>query len=237
MNCIGQRSNQHHWGLNRTNPTPQRQTLQISPNTKWTKLLLVGKARRSILQDSIQCVLHIKSEVKLHGSCKFYVVLLHKGSCFDTYHSIRNYETFCMQFLQEWVPEYHLYSQIASKNIFRRGCTSVKCPGNWRYLTKRPSSRQCVKNHINPSAWSVEYTRMPCTSYAVECRIHSQYTVLFSFIYNMKSFGDIFIFVIFCTHWNGLNLQVTNFVPSPFLQLLLNTVLVNSFCETNMVTL
>ena len=33
----------------------------------WTKLLLLGRARRSILQDSIKCVLHLRSEVKLHA--------------------------------------------------------------------------------------------------------------------------------------------------------------------------
>jgi hypothetical protein len=31
----------------------------------WKKLLVVGREKRSILQDSVKCVLHIRSEVKL----------------------------------------------------------------------------------------------------------------------------------------------------------------------------
>jgi hypothetical protein len=38
----------------------------ISANTNWTKLLLVGMARRSILQDSVKDVRNIRSKVKLH---------------------------------------------------------------------------------------------------------------------------------------------------------------------------
>ena len=56
------RSNQHQWGLNRT---PQTDTQGISANTNWTKLLLVGRDERSILQASVKYALHIQSEVKL----------------------------------------------------------------------------------------------------------------------------------------------------------------------------
>jgi len=60
LNC--QRSRQHRGGLNRT-----RQTVSsvISEYTNLKKLLVVGKEKRNILQDSVKCVLHIRQEVKL----------------------------------------------------------------------------------------------------------------------------------------------------------------------------
>jgi hypothetical protein len=53
---------QYQGGLNRT---PHADSSGISANTNWTKLLLVGRARRSILQDSVKDVRNIRSEVKL----------------------------------------------------------------------------------------------------------------------------------------------------------------------------
>jgi len=45
---------------------PARQTVRWFQNTRtWKKWLEVGREKRSILQDSIKCVLHIRSEVKL----------------------------------------------------------------------------------------------------------------------------------------------------------------------------
>jgi hypothetical protein len=46
-------------------PPPHAGCSGISANTNWTKLLLVGRARRSILQDSVKDVRNIRSEVKL----------------------------------------------------------------------------------------------------------------------------------------------------------------------------
>jgi hypothetical protein len=37
----------------------------ISEYTNLKKLLVVGREKRSILQDSVKCVLHIRNEVKL----------------------------------------------------------------------------------------------------------------------------------------------------------------------------
>jgi len=37
----------------------------ISEYTNLKKFLMVGREKRSILQDSVKCVLHIRSEVKL----------------------------------------------------------------------------------------------------------------------------------------------------------------------------
>jgi hypothetical protein len=62
----------------------------ISANTNWTELLLVGRARRSILQDSVNCAAHeMRSETRC--ICKFCVVPLHMGSCLKKYYSLRNY--------------------------------------------------------------------------------------------------------------------------------------------------
>jgi hypothetical protein len=231
MTCIGQRSNQHQGSLNR-NP-PSKLSADFSKH-KLDKTVAGGKGKKKHPARQYKVCAAPKKWSETTRSCKFYIVLLHKGSCFEKYHSIRNYKTLYMQFLQDWVQEYHLYSQTARKNIFWGWtCKSVKRPGNWKHLIARPSTWQCVKNHINLSVWSVEYTQMPCTSYAVECRIYSQYTVLFSFIYNMKAVGDIIlIFVKFCRHWNGLHLQVTNSVLSPFLQLLRNTFFLIVFVES-----
>jgi len=52
----------HQWGLNRTR---QADSLGISEYTNLKKLLVVGREKGSILQDSVKCVLHIRSEVKL----------------------------------------------------------------------------------------------------------------------------------------------------------------------------
>jgi hypothetical protein len=57
-----QRSKQHQGGLNRTS---QADSLGISEHTNLGGgVLVVGSEKRSILQDSVKCVLHIRSEVK-----------------------------------------------------------------------------------------------------------------------------------------------------------------------------
>jgi len=57
-----QRSKQHQGGLNRTR---QADSPVISEYTNLKKHLVVGREKRSILQESVKGVLHIKSEVKL----------------------------------------------------------------------------------------------------------------------------------------------------------------------------
>jgi hypothetical protein len=59
FNC--QRS-KHQGGLNRTR---QADSLGISGYTNMKKCLLVGRETRSIMQDSVKCVLHVRREVKL----------------------------------------------------------------------------------------------------------------------------------------------------------------------------
>ena len=60
FNC--QRGKQHQGGLNRTR---QADSPVISEYTNLKKLLVVGREKGSILQDSVKCVLPIRSEVKL----------------------------------------------------------------------------------------------------------------------------------------------------------------------------
>jgi len=60
FNC--QRSKQHQGCLNRTR---QADSPVISEYTNLKKLLVVGGENGSTLQDSVKCVLHIRSEVKL----------------------------------------------------------------------------------------------------------------------------------------------------------------------------
>ena len=45
--------------------TCQADSLVISENTNLKKLLVVGREKGSILQDSVKCALHIRSEVRL----------------------------------------------------------------------------------------------------------------------------------------------------------------------------
>ena len=70
-------------GLNRT---CQAESPVISKYTNWKKFLVVGREKRSILQDSVKCVLHIRREVKLdtfvNSAFRFT-----KGICFEKYHS------------------------------------------------------------------------------------------------------------------------------------------------------
>ena len=151
MNCNGQRSNQHQGGVNR-NP-PRRLSADFSKH-KLDKTVADGKGKKYPAKQYKVCAAPKKwSETTC--SCKFYIVLFHKGSCFEKYHSIRNYETLYMQFLQDWVQEYHLYSQTARKN--------------WKHLITRPSTWQRVKNnkcgalsilkcHAHHMPWSTAYT-------------------------------------------------------------------------------
>jgi len=62
MNFNCQRSKQHQGGLNRTH---QAHSPVISEYTNLKKLLVVGREKGSILQDSVKCVLNVRSEVKL----------------------------------------------------------------------------------------------------------------------------------------------------------------------------
>jgi hypothetical protein len=77
FNC--QKSKQHQRGLNRTH---QADSLGLSEYTNWKKLFLVGREERSILQEHVQCVLHVRRKCNWY-ICKFCIVWLHKRSCFE----------------------------------------------------------------------------------------------------------------------------------------------------------
>jgi hypothetical protein len=145
MNCISQRSNQHQGDLNR-NPQ-SRLSANFSKHTL-DKIVACGKGKKKYPARQYKvCAAH-KKWSKTTCSCKFYIVLLTKGVVLRNITQLGTMRLY-MQFLQDWVQEYHLYSQTARKNTFQGWtCKSVKCPGNWKYLITRPSTWQCVKNHI-----------------------------------------------------------------------------------------
>jgi len=74
FNC--QTIKQHQRGLNRT---CQADSSGISVYTNWKKLLVVGREKRSILQESVKCVLHIRSDVKLDTVVNFALFRFTKG--------------------------------------------------------------------------------------------------------------------------------------------------------------
>ena len=108
MNFNGQKSNQHQAGLSRT---PQKDWPEISASTNWKKLLMVGKARRSILHDSVKCMLHIRREVKQATFVNSALFHLTNGLVLTNTSQLGTTKTLYMQLLQYWVQEYHLYSQ------------------------------------------------------------------------------------------------------------------------------
>jgi len=97
----------------------QSDSLGISANTNWTKLLLVGRGKISILQVSLKGTLHIRKKVKLVTFVNSALFRFTKQSCYEKYHSTMNYYSLYMQLPQYWVQEYHLYSKIVSKTKFR----------------------------------------------------------------------------------------------------------------------
>jgi hypothetical protein len=62
------------------------------------------------------CAAHKKRSATRY-ICKFCVVPLHKGSCFEKYHSVVNYETIYTQFLQSGAEENNLQCQTVSKSM------------------------------------------------------------------------------------------------------------------------
>ena len=87
MTFSRQRSKQHQGGLNRTR---QADSLVISENTNLKKLLVVVVGRNYPARQCKVCAAH-KKQSETRYICKFCVVPLHKGSCFEKYHSVTNY--------------------------------------------------------------------------------------------------------------------------------------------------
>jgi len=74
FNC--QTSKQNQAGLNRT---CQADCRVISGYTNWKKLLVLGRGKGSILQDSVQCVLYIRSTVELDRFVNYALFRFTKG--------------------------------------------------------------------------------------------------------------------------------------------------------------
>jgi len=84
---------------------------------KLEKLVGGGEGKRKYpLRQRKVCAAH-KKQSETRYICKFYVVPLHKGSCFEKYHSTMSYKTIYMQFLQSGAQERNLECQTISKNM------------------------------------------------------------------------------------------------------------------------
>jgi hypothetical protein len=76
LNCNCQTIKQHKGGLNSTR---QRYCPGISEYMNWKKLLVVGREKGSILQESVKCVLYIGSEVRLDTGVNWALFRFTKG--------------------------------------------------------------------------------------------------------------------------------------------------------------
>ena len=95
FNC--QRSKQHK---GRLNWTCQADPLVISKYTNWKKLLVVGREKRSILQDRVKCLLHLRSEVKLDTFVNSALFRFTKGLVLRSTIQWQTTKTIYRQFLQ-----------------------------------------------------------------------------------------------------------------------------------------
>jgi len=87
------------------------------------------------------CAAH-KEQTETRYICKLCIVLLHKGSCFEKYHSVMNYWNINMQFGAQ---ERNVQCQTIRKNMLWGSTFKVfKISGNGGYLIKRSCSLQCV---------------------------------------------------------------------------------------------
>jgi hypothetical protein len=109
-----------------------------------------GKGKRKYPTRQCKVCAARKKQSETRYICKFRIVLLHKGSCFEKYHSVMKYETIYMQFLQSGAQERNLQCQKVNKNMLWGGTFNVfKTSGNWGCLIKCQSGRQCVVIMVN----------------------------------------------------------------------------------------
>ena len=144
FNC--QRGKENQGGLNRT---PQANSPVISEYTNLKKLLVVGREKRSILQDSVKCVLPIRSEVKLDTFANSALF------CFTKDLVLRNTIQWRTTRLSTCIfCSLGLRSLIYSVKPWVRICygvehsKSLKHPVTRGYLIKRPARRQCVNKGL-----------------------------------------------------------------------------------------
>ena len=116
---------------------------------QWTheleKLLVVGREKRSILQDSLKCVLHIRSKVKLETFVNSVLFCFTKGFVLRNTIQWWTAKTIYMQFLKSRAQEPNLQCQTVSKNMLW-GWTfnAFKMSGTRGWLIKRPARQQGV---------------------------------------------------------------------------------------------
>ena len=100
-------------GLNRTG---QADSPVISEYTDLKNLLVEGRGKKKYRGRQCKlCAAHQKRR-ETRNICKF-CVPLHTGPCFEKYHSVTNYQTIYIQFLQSGAQEHNLQCQTMSKNM------------------------------------------------------------------------------------------------------------------------
>jgi hypothetical protein len=75
-----------------------------------------GKNKYPAIQFKV-CAAH-KKRSETRNICKLCVVALHKGSCFEKYHSVKIYQTIYMQYLQSGAQEHNLQCQTVSSMLW-----------------------------------------------------------------------------------------------------------------------
>jgi len=104
----------HQGGLNTTR---QADSTGISEYTNLKKIVAGGEGKKKYpARQCKMCTAH-KKQSETRYICKFCIILLHKGSCFEKYHSIKYYQTICMLFLQFQAQEHILQCYTASKRM------------------------------------------------------------------------------------------------------------------------
>jgi hypothetical protein len=87
----------------------QHPSADCSVISEYTNLKKNGGGEGKKKYPARQCKMYAacKKRSETRNICKFCIVLLHKGSCFEKYHSVTNY----MQFLQSQAQEHNLLCQ------------------------------------------------------------------------------------------------------------------------------
>jgi hypothetical protein len=87
------------------------QTVQGLQQNKLEKTVADGECKKKYPGIHGKQCAEYKKRSETTYICKFCVVPLHKGSCFERYHSSRNYWDLYVRFLQYWIQEFNLYRE------------------------------------------------------------------------------------------------------------------------------
>jgi hypothetical protein len=82
---------------------------------KLEKIVAGGEERKKYPARQCKLCAAPKKRSETRYICKFCVGLLHNGFCFQKYHSVMNYYTFYMQYLQSGAQMHNLQCQTVSK--------------------------------------------------------------------------------------------------------------------------